>query len=47
VNDKTKYYTYITPRMYIPENVYAPYIKNKWHRYKNNSQSKWKGSCLI
>ena len=30
VNDKTKYYTYITPRMYIPENVYAPYIiKNK------------------
>lgn len=29
INDKTKYYTYITPRMYIPENVYTPYIKAK------------------
>lgn len=29
INDKTKYYTYITPRMYIPEDVYRPYIKAK------------------
>ncbi len=29
INDKTKYYTYITPSMYIPEDVYKPYIKEK------------------
>ena len=29
INDKTKYYTYTTPRMYIPEYVYKPYVKTK------------------
>ena len=29
INDKTKYYTYTTPRMYIPEYVYKPYVKIK------------------
>ena len=29
INDKTKYYTYVTPRMHIPEDVYRPYIKTK------------------
>ena len=29
INDKTKYYTYITPRMYIPDYVYKPFVKDK------------------